>query len=198
MDKKLLPKNFFKENPLDQLSAPQIAYFAMTVGFDEKIQNMLQDVLDEALESGRKAQIKAEAAAISRLETGDETVKFMRSGYDIANREILCKKALTMQAEVMPPMLRRLRTSFQEKFVETAVYTLAHAEQVYIDQLIRIYPEIRSPYAQSMVCLVLGVQEREDTIELLLREYKRLKKDYPGESYCQGPLLAIYVLCGEM
>ena len=198
MDKKLLPKNFFKENPLDQLSAPQIAYFAMTVGFDEKIQNMLQDVLDEALESGRKAQIKAEAAAISRLETGDETVKFMRSGYDIANREILCKKALTMQAEVMPPMLRRLRTSFQEKFVETAVYTLAHAEQVYIDQLIRIYPEIRSPYAQSMVCLVLGVQEREDSLELLLREYKRLKKDYPGESYCQGPLLAIYVLCGEM
>lgn len=197
MDKKLLPKNFFKENPLDRLSAPQIAYFAMTAGFHEKIQNIVQDVLDGALESGRKAQIEAEAAAISRLETGDETVKFMRSGYDIANREILCKKALTMQAEVMPPMLRRLRTSFQEGFVETAVYTLAHAEQAYVDQLIEMYPEIRNPYAQSMACLVLGVQEREDTIELLLREYKRLKKDYPEKGYCQGPLLAIYILYKE-
>ena len=198
MDKKLLPKNFFKDNPLDQLSAAQIAYFAMTAGFEEKFRDIVQNVLDETLASGRKAQIAAEAAAISRLETGDEIVKFMRSDYDIANREILCKKALTMQAKVMPSMLRRLRTSFQEKFVETAVYTLAHAEQAYVDQLIEIYPEIRNPYAQSMACLVFGVQEREDTVELLLREYERLKKDYPKESYCQGPLLAIYILYEEM
>ena len=197
MDKKLLPKNFFKDNPLDQLSAAQIAYFAMTAGFEEKFRDIVQNVLDETLASGRKAQIAAEAAAISRLETGDEIVKFMRSDYDIANREILCKKALTMQAKVMPSMLRRLRTSFQEKFVETAVYTLAHAEQAYVDQLIEIYPEIRNPYAQSMACLVFGVQEREDTVELLLREYERLKKDYPEESYCQGPLLAIYILHGD-
>ena len=94
-------------------------------------------------------------------------------------------------------MLRRLRTSFQEKFVETAVYTLAHAEQAYVDQLIEMYSEIRNPYAQSMACLVFGVQEREDTVELLLREYERLKKDYPEESYCQGPLLAIYILYGD-
>lgn len=197
MDKKLLPKNFFKDNPLDQLSAAQIAYFAMTAGFEEKFRDIVQNVLDETLASGRKAQIAAEAAAISRLEAGDEIVKFMRSDYDIANREILCKKALTMQAKVMPSMLRRLRTSFQEKFVETAVYTLAHAEQAYVDQLIEMYPEIRNPYAQSMACLVFGVQEREDTVELLLREYERLKKDYPEESYCQGPLLAIYILLGE-
>ena len=197
MDKKLLPKNFFKDNPLDQLSAAQIAYFAMTAGFEEKFRDIVQNVLDETLASGRKAQIAAEAAAISRLETGDEIVKFMRSDYDIANREILCKKALTMQAKVMPSMLRRLRTSFQEKFVETAVYTLAHAEQAYVDQLIEMYSEIRNPYAQSMACLVFGVQEREDTVELLLREYERLKKDYPEESYCQGPLLAIYILYGD-
>lgn len=197
MDKKLLPKNFFKDNPLDQLSAAQIAYFAMTAGFEEKFRDIVQNVLDETLASGRKAQIAAEAAAISRLETGDEIVKFMRSDYDIANREILCKKALTMQAKVVPSMLHRLRTSFQEKFVETAVYTLAHAEQAYVDQLIEMYSEIRNPYAQSMACLVFGVQEREDTVELLLREYERLKKDYPEESYCQGPLLAIYILYGD-
>ena len=41
MDKKLLPKNFFKDNPLDQLSAAQIAYFAMTAGFEEKFRDIV-------------------------------------------------------------------------------------------------------------------------------------------------------------
>ena len=36
MDKKLLPKNFFKDNPLDKMSAPLIAHFSMTAGFNEK------------------------------------------------------------------------------------------------------------------------------------------------------------------
>ena len=39
MDKKLLPRNFFRDNPLDKMSAPLIAHFSMTAGFDEKLQN---------------------------------------------------------------------------------------------------------------------------------------------------------------
>lgn len=61
-------------------------------------------------------------------------------------------------------------------------------------QLKTLYPEIRNPYAQSMACLVFGIQKQEDTLPLLLAEYQRLKKEFPEESLCQGPLLAIYIL----
>ncbi len=197
MDKKLLPKNFFKDNPLDKMSAPLIAHFSMTAGFNEKLQNAIWDILEGEIEPERKARIEEEKAEIARLETGDAIVKFIRNGYDIANRETLCKKILTMQAEVLPPLLRRFQTSFQDNVTETTVYILGHAEREYVDQLIEMYPEIRSPYAQSMACVALGVQEREDTLPLLLREYERLKRQYPEESYCQGPLLAIYILYGK-
>ena len=197
MDKKLLPKNFFKDNPLDKMSAPLIAHFSMTAGFNEKLQNAIWDILEGEIEPERKARIEEEKAEIARLETGDAIVKFIRNDYDIANRETLCKKILTMQAEVLPPLLRRFQTSFQDSVTETTVYILGHAEREYVDQLIEMYPEIRNPYAQSMACVALGVQEREDTLPLLLREYERLKRQCPEESYCQGPLLAIYILYGK-
>lgn len=197
MDKKLLSKNFFRDNPLDKMSAPLIAHFSMTAGFNEKLQNVMWEILEGDLDPERKAKIKEEQEKISRLETGEEVVKFIRSDYDVVNRELLCKKVLTMQAEVMPPLLRRFKTSFQDSVTETAVYILGHAEQEYVDQLIEMYSEIRSPYAQSMACVALGVQEREDVLPLLLREYERFKREYPEESYCQGPLLAIYILYGR-
>lgn len=197
MDKKLLPKNFFRDNPLDKMSAPLMAYFSMTAGFNEKLQNTLWNILEGDLDPERKTRIKEEQEKISRLETGEDIVKFIRNDYDVVNRDRLCKKALTMQAEVMPPLLRRFKTSLQESVTETAVYILGHAEQEYVDQLIGMYSEIRSPYAQSMACVALGVQEREDVLPLLLREYERFKREYPEESYCQGPLLAIYILYGR-
>lgn len=194
MDKKLLPKNFFKDNPLDELSAARFAYVAMTALWNDEFRDKISEVLDEKMEPERKKQIEAEKTQISQLESGDETVTFIRKGYDIINREILCKKILTMQDETMPPLLRRFRTSGQDALIETAIYTFAYADYVWIDRLIEMYPEIRSPYAQSMACLVFGVQKREETIELLLREYERLKKEYPKEQYDQGPLLALDLL----
>ena len=121
MDKKLLPRNFFRDNPLDKMSAPLIAHFSMTAGFDEKLQNAIWDILEGEIEPERKARIEEEKAEIAQLETGDAVVKFIRSDYDIVNRELLCKKVLAMQAEVLPPLLRRFQTSFQDSVTETTV-----------------------------------------------------------------------------
>lgn len=197
MDTKLLPEDFFQDNPLDELSAPLVAHFSMTAGFNEKLQAAMWDILEGELDPERKAKIKAEQEEIPRLETGEAVVKFIRNDYDVVNRDRLCKKALTMQAEVMPPLLRRFKTSLQDSVTETAVYILSYADREYVDQLIEMYSEIRSPYALSMACLALGVQKREDTLPFLLREYERFKREYPAKRYCQGPLLAIYILHGK-
>ena len=84
------------------------------------------------------------------------------SGADILSSGLSRKKflgnsflsiSLTMQAEVLPPLLRRFQTSFQDSVTETTVYILGHAEREYVDQLIEMYPEIRNPYAQSISLL---------------------------------------------
>lgn len=194
MEYNLLPKGFFQKNPLKQVSSANIAYFSMTAGFDERLDKAIFDLAKENIDAERMVKIEQEQAEIQRLETGEDFVRFMRSNYDVSNRRLLCKRALTMQEAVIPPVLHRFRTSMQDMFIEAAVYILAHAEQVYVDQLKALYPEIRNPYAQSMACLVFGVQKQEDTLPLLLAEYQRLKKEFQEESLCQGPLLAIYIL----
>lgn len=194
MEYNLLPKGFFQKNPLKQVPSANIAYFSMTAGFDERLDKAIFDLAKENIDAERMVKIEQEQAEIQRLETGEDFVRFMRSNYDVSNRRLLCKRALTMQEAVIPPVLHRFRTSMQDMFIEAAVYILAHAEQVYVDQLKALYPEIRNPYAQSMACLVFGVQKQEDTLPLLLAEYQRLKKEFQEESLCQGPLLAIYIL----
>lgn len=199
MDKKLLPKHFFRDNHLARLSAPLIAYTSVTMDNDVKYQAEIQKKIDETLSPEQKALLEKENAAIAELETGEEVVKFIRRGVDILNCATLGRKIISMQEEVLPLLLRRFLTTSQECVIEATMYTLSdtNVEQTYIDQLVADYPKIRNPYTQCMACLVFGIQEREETLPLLLREYERLKREYPEESYCQGPLLAIYILFGE-
>lgn len=197
MGKKLLPKNFFRNNPLNELSAANLSFISMFAMWNDEFQDKMWETLGEEIEPERKRQIETERVQIAQMKSGEEAVKFIRTGYDVFNREILCKKLLTMPVETMPPLLRRFRTSGQDILIETASHAFAHAEPIYIDQLITMYPEIRNPYAQCLACLVFGIQKREEALPLLLREYERLRRAYPEEDYCQGPLLAIYILDGK-
>ena len=194
MDQSLLPKNFFKNEPLEEMSTAILAHFSMTALFADRMEAAVEEILDDKLPAERKVQIAAEKEAIAKLAGGEEAVRFIRKGFDIINRPTLCKKLLTMQEEVMPPLLRRFRTSFQDEVVETTAFCLAYGELEYVEQVKAMYGEIRNPYAQSMACLIFGMRKQEDMLPLLLKEYQRMKEEHPEESLCQGPLLAIYIL----
>ena len=146
MEYNQLPKGFFKKNPLDQLSAANIAYFSITAGFDEDLENEVFDLARKKMDAQRLDKINREREEIPHLETGEDFVRFMRSDYDIVNRHMLCKRALTMQQIVIPPMLHRFCTSMQDMFIETAVYILAHAEQSYVEQLKTLYVYLFTKY----------------------------------------------------
>ena len=198
MEQGLLPKNFFKNEPLEEMSTAIITHFSMTALFADRLETAVDDILSDKLTTDRKVQIAAEKEAIARLAGGEEAVRFIRKGFDILNRVTLCKKLLTMQEEVMPPLLRRFRTSFQDEVVETTAFCLAHGELEYVEQLKAMYGEIRNPYAQSMACLIFGMRKQEDMLPLLLKEYQRMKEAPGEEKLCQGPLLAIYILFDEI
>ena len=97
----------------------------------------------------------------------------------------------------MPLILKRYKTTFQTCFVETAVRILGNTDRQYTIELWKHYKEIRNPSAQSMACLLFGTHELKEAVPLLLAEYERMKKEYPEESFNQGPLLALYKICGE-
>ena len=121
----------------------------------------------------------------------------MRKELEMQNRTELRKLAVEKQEETVPLILKRFRTSGQDFFIENAMAVLSKSNRIYAEELLRDYSNIRNAYAQSMACLVFGEQRIEEAIPLLLKEYERFKKQYPDESFDQGPLLALYILYGK-
>lgn len=197
MNEKLLPKNFFKNNPVDELSAANLAYFKITIGMGTDFDKLLSEGLNKVMGEKRRISSGNEKETISTLRCGEEIVAFMRTEFDIVNQHLLCKKALSMQADTIPLMLRRYRTTYQDVFVDTAVQILAHAEKCYAEMLLEMYAEIRNPYAQSMACLVFGVQHMEHAAPLLIKEHERMKREYTQVSLYQGPLVGLHILYGK-
>lgn len=197
-DIKLLPKNFFKKNPLNPTSAYNIALYILDPDFEEDMFNRLLDKEDETGDSSSLDQIDKEEEEIRALSDAEAVVKRMRQSIAMLNRSVLADQALSMWEETMPLILRRFRTSSQTEFIETAFHIFAEADDSVIEPLKELYPDIRDPYARSMACVVFGIHDREEMIPMLLREYERFREDYPDEEYEQGPLLALYQLYGML
>ena len=197
MNKEMLPKRFFKDNPIEELSAANLCHFKMMLARKAEAQQMVEDKVSMVITPERRARIAEEKKNIAALSTGEEVVAFIRRKYDIVNQSLLCQKVLSMQEQAIPLILRRYSTTLQDMFVDTAVQILAQAEKHYAEALLEMYSDIRDPYAKSMACLVFGVQHLEQAAPLLYEEYKRMKREYTKESLCQGPLLGLYVLYGK-
>ena len=197
-DIKLLPKNFFKKNPLNPTSAYNIALYILDPDFEEDMFNRLLDKEDETGDSSSLDQIDKEEEEIRALSDAEAVVKRMRQSIAMLNRSVLADQALSMWEETMPLILRRFRTSSQTEFIETAFHVLAEADDSVIEPLKELDPDIRDPYARSMACVVFGMHDCEEMIPMLLREYERFREDYPDEEYEQGPLLALYQLYGML
>lgn len=179
------------------MSTAIIAHYSMTEGFVDKVEDLINERAAHGMLQERLEKIEQEKSSIAQIDNAEQLIKLMRSDYDIVNRTAICRKALEMQEAVMPLLLRRFQTSLQDTFIECGIHILACADMHYLEQLKAMYQDIRNPYAQSMACLLFGMQEFQDMIPLLLKEYQRMQRDYPKENYDQGPLLALYILHGE-
>lgn len=198
MDNRVLPKKFFKNNPLLGISAASIAYSSMILHFTPEATQAITEELYKTCSEERRSNIEKEKKIIDELRTAEEIINFMRKQYEIINQSRLCEKVLTMQESVIPLILQRYRTTLQDTFVETSIRILVHGDLRYVESLLEMYDQIRNPYAQSMACLVIGMRKIERAAPLLLQEYERMKQVYPEESLCQGPLLGLYAMYDQM
>ena len=189
-----LPKQFFKEHPLMQRSPAAIVYFRIESDADAKIEDTMKQILGQESYDRRMAQIAAEGETIEALTTSEALVSMLRKAFDPLNLPVLCKKAIAMGEDAFSAILHRYKTSFQDAYLEAAVFILAKADPAYTKQLLAQYADIRNPYAQSLACLLFGMQKLEEAVSLLMAEYEKMAKNKEDPMLCQGPLLGLYIL----
>lgn len=191
-------KAFWRKNSLAPMSFAQLTYTKMRFARAPETEGMIEKMAYQEIPAPRQQQIDRERAVIEQLAGADDVVKFMRGEHDVLNQSALVKKAVAMQEEVMPILLRRFLTSLQDSFVETAAFAFAAADDCYARQLYELYPQINYIYAQTQACIVFGAKGMEDASDFLLEEYERFQREYPEEPLKEGPLLALHVLHGKL
>ena len=191
-------KAFFKAHPLEKLSAAMFQDASLVMDFSEELYQKTTDtVVNGLLDNSRREQLSADLSLIADLDSGEAVVRYMRQKHDPFANYDLYQKALSMEEEICPLIVRRYMTTAQEHFIDSAFRILAKADVKYAEGLLENYREIRNPYAQATACLLFGEHKMENAIPLLLKEYARFSAVYPDESYDQSPLLALYLIYGE-
>lgn len=191
MYKNLLTKKFFRDNPLEELSTQRFVYSILTHNGIEELAN--EYVFEYAdLGAVRLERIRNEKELIQSERNPDELLNFLRKNFELNNRVDLVNRVLEFEEELMPKVIEKLIRSDNDNFIDNAMRLLARSEQDYSSILFKKYNEIRRPYVQSMVCVILGIRGGEEIIPWMMNQYQEMKKLYPDETYNQGPLLALH------
>ncbi|MCL2365436.1 MAG: hypothetical protein FWC75_00110 [Oscillospiraceae bacterium] len=186
---------FFNENGLDREAAPPpaaIEHFQIKL----MLENIpMQDLLERSLRDklpNRDVAISAEMHDIDAATTAGQVIKFMRRGTDMMNQQLLVRKALEFEDEVVPEIIRMLKTSLNDLFIELSARVLALCSKDIADELIKNFDDMRGAYAKSMVLVALGFKAPEKRIPWLVKKFNELKREYPNESFCYGAYYAIF------
>jgi len=182
----MLTKKFFDENPVKEISAQRFAYSFL-----------LYDGLEEVATEFSKNYIKRgkdEAELLKKESSPEVLLKMMRGNCDTLNHTLLHSKILEQEEALMPRIIEKLKTSGNDVFIEHAMKLIKKAKKNYCEELIEIIDDIRSPYALSLACIIIGFMGNESDVPMLLRKHSELKSLYPGEDYEQGALLGLIEL----
>jgi len=190
-----LIKWFFNENGIDREAAPPpaaIEHFQIRLMLENiPIQDLLEKSIRDKLPT-RDAAVSTEKHDIEATTSPAQIIKFMRRGTDMMNQQLLVRKALEYEDEVVPEIIRMLKTSLNDLFIELSARVLALCSKDISEELIKDFDNIRGAYAKSMILLALGFKAPENRIPWLAKKFKELKNEYPNESFCYGAYYAIF------
>lgn len=194
MEKNQLPRHFFEENQLQELSAAMLTHFRMITLAVPEVNEKVTEFAAPFMEQSRLEQYQNEKDAITNLVEAEEIVAYMRKIKETTNSSLLIEKALEFQDTVIPLVLKRICKSGHDIFIENAALLLANAEDKYTEDLYDIFSDIRNAYARSELCIVFGVKKKKEYTDLILEQYVQIKKERPDCDYEQGPLLALHLI----
>lgn len=193
MYRKLLTERFFQENPYVEISAQRIVYSTL---LSTRLEEAAAEIVMEniGIRDDRLERIAREKEAILAQNDPEMIFQLLRKNLDVINRPVLIEKALAFEAEILSMVVEKLIRSDHDIFIDNAVRFLGRSKQDHSSLLLERYTEFRSPYVQSLLCIILGIRGPEETIPWMMDRFYEMKKLYPDENYDQGPLLALYEL----
>ncbi|MBK5251923.1 MAG: hypothetical protein JJE29_04740 [Peptostreptococcaceae bacterium] len=193
MYKQLLTKKFFRDNPYLENTTQRFIY---SIFLFEGVEDAANEIVMQqvGLSAERLEQTTREKELIELEQNPEEIFQLLRKKIDGVNRVNLIKKALEFEEVLLPMVTEKLIRSNYDIFIENSIRLLARSKKDYSSLLKERYAEIRSPYVQSLVCLIIGLRGDEGTIPWIVDRFFEMKKMYPGETYDQGPLLALHEL----
>jgi hypothetical protein len=196
MSKELL-EQFFKENSKKSEipSAAAMTHFSILMERNDELRGAFKKISDDFIfsrEPKRKIEVMMVQESIESATTLEDIVKLMRRGVDTMCQSLLIRRALEFEDELVPDVVRRLKTSLNTYFIESAARILSLCSIDIADEIFEYYDDMRSPYAQSMALIVLGFKADETYIPWLIEKHYELKRLYPDEDYHDGAYYAIY------
>ncbi len=197
MVKYQLPKGFFIDNPLAEMSTAKLTHFQLMTSTLPNFYDEIATMIAPALEASTREAYDLEINQVKESVTAEAIIDCMRKTTGLQGKHNLVDKALTMQEEVVPLILKRLLRSGHATFIENATSVLAYSDMRHVRELASIFKDIRSTYARSATSIVFGVKNAVDYTPLLLEQYALIKQERPDRDYHQGPLLALQLIHGD-
>ena len=193
---KLLDK-FFKENRVANEKLPSAAalcHFTIKMLLNQELNEKTSKLINEFVFMDQKMREETVMAEKSEIESADDelVIRLMRRGVDMINQDELIFRALEFEDIVVPEVIKRLKTSMNDIFIETAGRLLSICSMDIAEELIDHFNDFRSPYAQSVVLLTLGFKADEIHIPWLIDKYHHMKRLYPNETFSDGAYYALY------
>ena len=145
-----------------------------------------------------KAEAEASLQKIEEAQTAEDVVRLMRKRSAPYDRLKIVQKAIEMEEETLPYIQKRALTNKQDIFIETALKYFLRCKTNCFEWILENYENFKSEYLKSMLCLVLGLRGETDMIEFLIKEAERFEREYPNESFDQGPALAVQELATRL
>lgn len=179
-------------------SIAQVAHLSIMLYKWNELDDMIKQAANTLKSEDRIEASEADIAAVEAIQTADELIKAMRKLKGPNCHNALTDKALSMEDEALPKIVERYYRNSHEVFLEAARSIIFYADEKYLKELFTNYKEIRSPYAQSLICLLIGMAKYDDVDGFLMKEFYRFKRQYPDKLYCDYPHFALGLLHPEL
>ena len=196
MSKKILDK-FFKENTVksEMPSAQALMHFHIQLESNQDANEQIHGAMNSLVFNAQPTREQDTLAERNEIESATDCaqiIRFLRRHVDPINSHVLLKKAIEYENETVPEIIKRLKTNLDDGFIEMSVRVLASSSINTAEELVCCFDDIRSPYAQSEVLVLLGYKADESLLPWLIDKYDEFKKRYPNESYCDGAYYALF------
>lgn len=185
-----LPEKYTESNLTEYTSPAYITYMRET---DPELKSEFETRLKEEPEP---EDDRLNREYIEQMTSPDDFFKLMRKPMSIRTEYAFRKEMLKKEDLIADMIKKRAMTNMLDTFVDHATYFFINCKADPSGWITENYADIRNPFTQSMMCLVLGFRGDESHIDFLLEQAEDLARKFPDESFDQGPIVALYMLAG--